>query len=779
MFTRNHRSLFVLLACYFFLSSLYWIVTPVYEAPDEPMHYAYVRHLIETRRLPALVGYEGGHPAHQETSQPPFYYMTAALLTFWTPDQGDYATLLERNPHFAHPAPPTVPDNKNTWLHTSAERFPWRGTVLAVRLTRLISLLFGALGVLATWGLGGELWPSSGWLPLVAAGLVACIPQFLFMSAVVSNDVAAMALSSCSLWAAVRLARRPASARRAWLLGLLLGLAALTKVSALGLAPLVCLFFVGSAWRKRFDGRVVLGRLALVCGMAALTAGWWYIRNCFLYGAPFNTQVHLASPWAWDGTRPLREALAQMGGVEQSFWGMFGVGNIGLPGWVYGMLRVGWLLALMGWILLLWRGLRGRAEVWVLLWVWFLLILALQVRWMQLVLAPWGRLLYPALSAVACLLVEGWRGWLPSPAGAPSKGVAALPSAGKGAAVLPSIVRGRCRFIMMTGGSGAVALLVPVVGLLLLSVIVPLTVIRPAYARPAQLTYDQVIARVQPVDFRLGDLVDLIGYDLDRASVSPDEWLTVTLCWEVVGRTTDDYTLFVQLIGMDGRLVSSRHTYSGQGSFPTSQWRPGDRFCDETRVYVDPHAPGPAVYQMEVGMLNAEGNERLLVRTSDGPFDRPLFITRVRVAPEDPPHLDVPVPLDYRLGETLALAGRGAIPDAVRAGESFSLMLYWKATADVVTDYVAFVHLVDQAGKVVAQIDRPPRDGSYPTSFWIPGEIVSDTFTLEVPATALPGEHRLVCGMYSWPDLVRLPVFGPDKQRSPESLIELGNILVE
>jgi len=134
------------------------------------MHYAYVRHLMETRRLPLHTGYGGDHPAQQEISQPPLYYTVAALLTFWAPDQGDYGGLLGRNPHFAYPAPSTVPDNKNMWLHTADEGWPWRGTVLAIRVTRLVSLLFTALGLLAVWGLGCELWPDSPSMPLAADG---------------------------------------------------------------------------------------------------------------------------------------------------------------------------------------------------------------------------------------------------------------------------------------------------------------------------------------------------------------------------------------------------------------------------------------------------------------------------------------------------------------------------------------------------------------------------------------------------------------------------------
>ena len=93
---------------------------------------------------------------------------------------------------------------------------------------------------------------------------------------------------------------------------------------------------------------------------------------------------------------------------------------------------------------------------------------------------------------------------------------------------------------------------VPVAGLLLLSALAPPVFIRPAYIRPPQLAAAQVAARARPVDFRVGNLARVIGYDLDRTSLPPGDWLTVTLCWEVVESTPRDHTLFVQLIGMDG-----------------------------------------------------------------------------------------------------------------------------------------------------------------------------------------------------------------------------------
>ena len=217
--------------------------------------------------------------------------------------------------------------------------------------------------------------------------------------------------------------------------------------------------------------------------------------------------------------------------------------------------------------------------------------------------------------------------------------------------------------------------------------------------------------------------------------------------------------------------------------------------------------PSPAVYYVEIGLLDeAADGARLPVYMAQGsadkPLDGPLFLDRVRVGPEFPPEVVVPVPQDhgyrgdsnYRLGDTLALVGYETSllrssgfddsdprrsRDPVLAGSSFDLILYWQATAHPGDDYITFVHLLDPAGEIAAQVDRRPRDGRYPTSFWMPGEVVSDTFTLSVPVTASPGHYRLVGGMYTWPDLARLPVVGPDGQAQPESLLDLGSVVVK
>lgn len=56
------------------------------------------------------------------------------------------------------------------------------------------------------------------------------------------------------------------------------------------------------------------------------------------------------------------------------------------------------------------------------------------------------------------------------------------------------------------------------------------------------------------------------------------------------------------------------------------------------------------------------------------------------------------------------------------------LVLFWQAEGQTLRDLTAFLHLMDQDGRRVAQIDRLPGDGSYRTPTWAPGERVIERY---------------------------------------------------
>jgi 4-amino-4-deoxy-L-arabinose transferase-like glycosyltransferase len=264
--------LIVVLILFLSLGTVYSLVTPIFEASDERWHYPVIQHIADERRLPVQ------DPAvqtlwRQEGSQPPLYYILAAGVTM-TVDTSDLATVHRPNPHAIVGLPLEI-GNKNMMIHTDRERWPWQGTTLAVHLIRLLSLGMGAVTVWLTWKIAHRLWPAEPAVLLLAAALTAFNPMFLFISASVNNDNLAAPLAAAAILVLLRAIQRPEGQTLwdgAWL-GILLGLGALTKLSALALVPLTALALTWSAAHRR-TWRTWLINGLLIAGLMAVIAGW-------------------------------------------------------------------------------------------------------------------------------------------------------------------------------------------------------------------------------------------------------------------------------------------------------------------------------------------------------------------------------------------------------------------------------------------------------------------------------------------------------------------------
>jgi hypothetical protein len=84
------------------------------------------------------------------------------------------------------------------------------------------------------------------------------------------------------------------------------------------------------------------------------------------------------------------------------------------------------------------------------------------------------------------------------------------------------------------------------------------------------------------------------------------------------------------------------------------------------------------------------------------------------------------------------------------------LDLAWQAGGTVDRDYTVFVHLLGPDGAIVTQADAPPGDPFFPTTTWLPGEIVLDTHSLVLPPGAPAGDYTLLVGLYHRPTSQRL-----------------------
>ncbi len=75
------------------------------------------------------------------------------------------------------------------------------------------------------------------------------------------------------------------------------------------------------------------------------------------------------------------------------------------------------------------------------------------------------------------------------------------------------------------------------------------------------------------------------------------------------------------------------------------------------------------------------------------------------------------------------------------------LQLFWQAAKTPAGDYSAFVHLLDEQGRVVAQMDKTPGNGNYPTSQWKQGQVIVDEYAFNAP-NLVSGTYTLQIGLY-------------------------------
>jgi 4-amino-4-deoxy-L-arabinose transferase-like glycosyltransferase len=120
------------------------------------------------------------------------------------------------------------------------------------------------------------------------------------------------------------------------------------------------------------------------------------------------------------------------------------------------------------------------------------------------------------------------------------------------------------------------------------------------------------------LDYRLGDEIELLGYDLDTTTIAPGDTLHLTLYWRALRPMHNAYTVFNQVIDrattakagqVDGMPVCDRN--------PTAQWFAGDIIADP---YTIPIAPDAALgsYTLISGMYNPTTGARLEMTAADG-----------------------------------------------------------------------------------------------------------------------------------------------------------------
>ena len=407
-----------LVLVYLLLAGAYSMVTPAgtpeQHNPDENAHMQYVQ-MLASGHQPVFTDVMHGYENHQ----PPLYYALA------------------------------VP------VYLAAYG---RGEADATRAVRWVSILLGALLLLAAFVCVRVLFPGEPRLALGTAVAVGLLPGNVAVSASVTNDSLTNLVMAVGLVFLAKLVMATeASERNRWALwlGVTLGVGIWTKTSTLLLFPTVLLACYLLASRNLTTGMQAARAAGVACGLGALIGLPWLGRNQLLYHDPLAQHIFVSAFSSTAQADIITRALyggsifSYLGGVAQwtfaSFWGGF---DSMLSFWgqdphahlhpnergaysflahspplPYTLLALLCLAAALG----LFRAVGRRAAMTPaqnILLAAFAVLIALTgfvfLRFILTFFQAQGRYWYPALLPLALFFVLGLRGLLPRPAWFPA-----------------------------------------------------------------------------------------------------------------------------------------------------------------------------------------------------------------------------------------------------------------------------------------------------------------------------------------------------------------------
>jgi 4-amino-4-deoxy-L-arabinose transferase-like glycosyltransferase len=283
-----------LVAC---LNAVCWsLITPPFQVPDEPAHFAYVQQLEETRTLPT-----SAKASWSQEEEVALEYTKARQIR-WHPEDHTISTPAEQQRlerALAQPLQRIGPGGAGVAtaqppLYYALQTIPYfigrRLNLLdRLELMRLLSALMAAFTALFVYLFVREAIPGAKWAWAAGGLAVALAPQLGLMSGAVNPDSMLAAVSAATFYALARAFRRGLSPATAIPIGVVTAIGVLTKVNYIALVPGVLVGLILLALRaSRSSRRAALGSLGLAAGIAAIPAFLYIVINLFSNRPPLG-----------------------------------------------------------------------------------------------------------------------------------------------------------------------------------------------------------------------------------------------------------------------------------------------------------------------------------------------------------------------------------------------------------------------------------------------------------------------------------------------------------
>ncbi len=264
---------------------------------------------------------------------------------------------------------------------------------------------------------------------------------------------------------------------------------------------------------------------------------------------------------------------------------------------------------------------------------------------------------------------------------------------------------------------------------------------------------------------RFNGEISLDAYNFKVKRVGQGKGFPLRLLWRALKTPADNYTLQVELIDRDAQVWRD-----WQIPVETTAWQPEQQVRQQIDLTVPAEAPvGEDALSLRLSWLRADGSYLplrywIFPRGNSLTLDGPIITPKKNRSFEKPsPQTDAAINFENKaalIGYNLPVSfQRSAVSGQQPAvnPSALTLTLYWQGLGEMRHSYSVFVHLVDNAGNVVAQQDAAPgKGGKQPTTSWAIGEYITDPVEIPLPPDLPSGEYSVVVGLYLPPNGPRL-----------------------
>ena len=268
----------------------------------------------------------------------------------------------------------------------------------------------------------------------------------------------------------------------------------------------------------------------------------------------------------------------------------------------------------------------------------------------------------------------------------------------------------------------------------------------------------------RPLNVQTNHNLNIIGYQYEPTRLQPGQELHLTLFLQATQPITIPLNAWLRLTPFNNSQEWVRQIT------PLTAVSTSNTIHPQTITTTVPTNTPVGAYQLSFS-LQEQGQENVLAlyRNNDvNVLDR-INLGNIIVLEEVT--TDETIPINASFGDQITLLSYALSSQA----DTLILDLFWQANQSPNSDYVVFVHLLGTEEQLIANQDTPPLDGRFPTSAWLPNDIIPDRHILPLdPDTK--GTYQLNIGLYHPQTGERLPILTNEGTPAPNNSLPLQTI---